>query len=34
MDPVGSTAPEFDDLVRKQITKWQEIASAAGISVD
>ena len=34
MDPVGSTAPEFDDLVRKQIAKWQEIASAAGISVD
>jgi tripartite-type tricarboxylate transporter receptor subunit TctC len=34
MDPVGSTAQEFDDLVRKQIAKWQEIASASGISID
>jgi tripartite-type tricarboxylate transporter receptor subunit TctC len=34
MDPVGSTASEFDDLIRKQIAKWQEIASASNISID
>jgi tripartite-type tricarboxylate transporter receptor subunit TctC len=34
MDPVGSTAEEFDALIRKQIVKWQEIASASGISID
>jgi tripartite-type tricarboxylate transporter receptor subunit TctC len=34
MVPVGSTPAEFDQLIRTQITKWQEIATAAGISVD
>ncbi|MDB5607930.1 MAG: tripartite tricarboxylate transporter substrate binding protein [Bradyrhizobium sp.] len=34
MEPVGSTAAEFDTLIRKQIVKWQEIASAAKISID
>jgi tripartite-type tricarboxylate transporter receptor subunit TctC len=34
MVPVGSTPAEFDQLIRAQITKWQEIATAAGISVD
>jgi len=34
MVPVGSTPAEFDALIRAQITKWQEIAAAAGISVD
>jgi tripartite-type tricarboxylate transporter receptor subunit TctC len=34
MEPVGSTAGDFDALIRKQIAKWQEIASASGISID
>jgi tripartite-type tricarboxylate transporter receptor subunit TctC len=34
MVPVGSTPAEFDQLIRAQITKWQEIATASGISVD
>jgi tripartite-type tricarboxylate transporter receptor subunit TctC len=34
MVPVGSTPAEFDQLIRAQIAKWQEIATAAGISVD
>lgn len=34
MEPVGSTASEFDTLIRKQIAKWQEIASVSGISID
>jgi tripartite-type tricarboxylate transporter receptor subunit TctC len=34
MEPVGSTAEEFDALIRSQIAKWQEIASASGISID
>jgi tripartite-type tricarboxylate transporter receptor subunit TctC len=34
MDPIGSMAPEFDDLIRKQIAKWQEIATASHISID
>jgi tripartite-type tricarboxylate transporter receptor subunit TctC len=34
MEPVGSTAGEFDALIRKQIAKWQEIASVSGISID
>jgi hypothetical protein len=31
---LGSTPAEFDAPSRAQITKWQEIAAAAGISVD
>jgi tripartite-type tricarboxylate transporter receptor subunit TctC len=34
MDPVGSSPAEFDALIRKQITTWQEIAAASGISID
>jgi tripartite-type tricarboxylate transporter receptor subunit TctC len=34
MEPVGSTSEEFDELIRRQIATWQEIASASGISID
>jgi tripartite-type tricarboxylate transporter receptor subunit TctC len=34
LEPVGSTPAEFDALIRTQIVKWQEIASAAHISID
>jgi tripartite-type tricarboxylate transporter receptor subunit TctC len=34
MEPIGSSGGEFDALIRKQITKWQEIAAASGISID
>jgi tripartite-type tricarboxylate transporter receptor subunit TctC len=34
MDTVGSSPEEFDALIGRQIAKWQEIASASGISID
>lgn len=34
MVAVGSAPAQFDDLIRKQIGKWQEVAAAAGISIE
>ena len=34
MVAVGSTPAQFDELIRTQIGKWQEIAATAGISIE
>lgn len=34
MVPVGSTPAQFDELIRRQIGKWQQIAATAGISIE
>lgn len=34
MEPVGSTAEEYDAVIRQEIDKWQAVVKKAGIKID
>jgi tripartite-type tricarboxylate transporter receptor subunit TctC len=34
MEPVGSTATEYETTVRTEIAKWTQVVKAAGIKLD
>jgi tripartite-type tricarboxylate transporter receptor subunit TctC len=34
MEPVGSTAAEYEAIVRTEIAKWTQVVKTAGIKLD